>query len=446
MLQAISPIDGRYADKTGELADFFSEYALIKYRTLVEVHYFMHLLSLEIPALMDFPSDKCDLIKGIAENFSLQDAEKVKAIESKTNHDVKAIEYFIRDKFREFGLERYGEFIHFGLTSQDINNTSVPLSVFEALHSVYLPVVRQLYDVITVMAKNWKDVPMLARTHGQPASPTVLGKELYIFADRISMQLHELASRPVYAKFGGAVGNFNAHVVSFPEIDWISFADQLVQSLGLKRLKFTTQIDHYDQLAAILHNMARINTILIDFCRDIWMYISMNYFTQKINADEVGSSTMPHKVNPIDFENAEGNLGISNALLIHLAEKLPVSRLQRDLTDSTVLRNIGVPFAHALIAFKSILKGLTKLNLNREVLTRDLENNWAVVAEAYQTILRREGVAAPYELLKAYTRGKGAMNRAQLHDFIETLPVSREVKNELRNITPHNYTGVVDLP
>lgn len=446
MLQAISPIDGRYADKTGELADFFSEYALIKYRTLVEVHYFMHLLSLEIPALMDFPSDKCDLIKGIAENFSLQDAEKVKAIESKTNHDVKAIEYFIRDKFREFGLERYGEFIHFGLTSQDINNTSVPLSVFEALHSVYLPVVRQLYDVITAMAKNWKDVPMLARTHGQPASPTVLGKELYIFADRISMQLHELASRPVYAKFGGAVGNFNAHVVSFPEIDWISFADQLVQSLGLKRLKFTTQIDHYDQLAAILHNMARINTILIDFCRDIWMYISMNYFTQKINADEVGSSTMPHKVNPIDFENAEGNLGISNALLIHLAEKLPVSRLQRDLTDSTVLRNIGVPFAHALIAFKSILKGLTKLNLNREVLTRDLENNWAVVAEAYQTILRREGVAAPYELLKAYTRGKGAMNRAQLHDFIETLPVSREVKNELRNITPHNYTGVVDLP
>jgi adenylosuccinate lyase len=446
MLRAISPIDGRYADKTSELADFFSEYALIKYRTLVEVHYFMHLLSLDIPALKDFPSAKCDLIKGIVENFSQQDAEKVKAIESKTNHDVKAIEYFIRDKFREFGLEQFGEFIHFGLTSQDINNTSVPLSVFEALHSVYLPAVQRLYDVLTAMAKDWKNVPMLARTHGQPASPTLLGKELYIFADRISMQLHELASRPVYAKFGGAVGNFNAHMVSFPEIDWISFADQFVESLGLKRLKFTTQIDHYDQLAALLHNMARINTILIDFCRDIWMYISMNYFTQKINADEVGSSTMPHKVNPIDFENAEGNLGISNALLIHLAEKLPVSRLQRDLTDSTVLRNIGVPFAHALIAFKSILKGLTKLKLNREALTRDLENNWAVVAEAYQTILRREGIATPYELLKAYTRGKGAMNQAQLHEFIETLPVSREVKNELRNITPHNYTGVVDLP
>lgn len=446
MLRAISPIDGRYADKTSELVDFFSEYALIKYRTFVEIYYFVNLLSLKISALRDFPPDKLDSIKGIAENFSLQDAEKVKLIEAKTNHDVKAIEYFLKDKFKELNLGPFAEFIHFGLTSQDINNTAVPLSIHEALHTVYLPMIHQVRDILTGLARMWKDIPMLARTHGQPASPTLLGKELYVFVDRIQMQVHELSSRSVYAKFGGAVGNFNAHVVTYPDIDWISFADQFVQSLGLKRLKYTTQIDHYDQLAALMHNMARINTILIDFCRDMWMYISINYFSQKTNPDEIGSSTMPHKVNPIDFENAEGNLGIANSLFNHMAEKLPVSRMQRDLTDSTVLRNIGVPFAHTIIAFKSIIKGLNKLNLNAIVLDQDLENNWAVVAEAYQTILRREGIANPYELLKTYTRGKGAMSQTQLHEFISTLPVSQSVKDELRKITPQNYTGVVSFP
>jgi adenylosuccinate lyase len=332
------------------------------------------------------------------------------------------------------------------LTSQDINNTSVPLSIREALHTVYIPNVTSLRDVIAGLARQWQDVPMLARTHGQPASPTLVGKELYVYADRMQMQIYELASRKIYAKFGGAVGNLNAHVVTYPEVDWIAFADQFVGSLGLERLKYTTQIDHYDQLAALLQNLARINTVLIDLCRDIWMYISINYFTQKVNHDEVGSSTMPHKVNPIDFENAEGNLGVANALFNHLAEKLPVSRWQRDLTDSTVLRNLGVPFAHSLIAFKSIIKGLSKLSLNYETLNQDLESNWAVVAEAYQTILRREGIASPYELLKAYTRGKGAMDKTQLFQFIETLPVAETVKNELRKITPQNYTGVAVLP
>lgn len=443
MLRAISPIDGRYANKTQDLSDFFSEYALIKYRIHIEIYYFIHLASLRLPFFQDFPESKFELLRKIADEFSLSDAEKVKEIEGRTNHDVKAVEYFLKDRFNEIGLEKYAEFIHFGLTSQDINNTAVPLSLREAMHTVYIPLLHNVKETLASLAKAWQDIPMLARTHGQPASPTLLGKELYVFVDRIQMQLQELTSKTMYAKFGGAVGNLNAHVVTYPEIDWISFCDQFVESLGLKRLKYTTQIDHYDQLAAVFDNLSRINTILIDLCRDIWMYISINYFSQKINQDEVGSSTMPHKVNPIDFENAEGNLGIANAVLRHLSEKLPISRLQRDLTDSTVLRNIGVPLAHALISFKSIIKGLNKLNLNQQIINQDLENNWAVVAEAYQTILRREGIPQPYELLKKYTRGKGAMNKLELFEFIDTLPVKDAVKDELRKISPENYTGVV---
>jgi adenylosuccinate lyase len=446
MLKAISPVDGRYANKTSEFVDFFSEYALIKYRVQVEICYYIQLLSLELPAFENFPSEKVAALKMCSENFSISDAEEIKQIEAKTNHDVKAVEYFLKERFKEIGLTPFAEFIHFGLTSQDINNTSVPLSIREALHTVYLPNIHNLKEVIAGLAKEWHHVPMLARTHGQPASPTLVGKELYVYVDRLQMQISELASRKIYAKFGGAVGNFNAHAVTYPHVDWIAFADQFVQSLGLERLKYTTQIDHYDQLAALMQNLARINTILIDLCRDVWMYISINYFTQKVNDAEVGSSTMPHKVNPIDFENAEGNLGVANALFNHLAEKLPISRWQRDLTDSTVLRNVGVPFAHTLIAFKSIIKGLGKLSLNYDVLDQDLENNWAVVAEAYQTILRREGIANPYELLKAYTRGKGSMGKMQLYQFIDTLPIADAIKDELRQISPQNYTGVVILP
>ncbi|MCB0686390.1 MAG: adenylosuccinate lyase [Saprospiraceae bacterium] len=445
MLKAISPVDGRYANKTNELVDFFSEYALIKYRVYVEIYYFIQLLEQNLPSLKEFPREKISVLQAIVDDFTLDDAQKIKDIEGKTNHDVKAVEYFLKEKFSLNNLESFGEFIHFGLTSQDINNTAVPLSIHEALHTVYKPLIHSLRDILISMAKNWQDVPMLARTHGQPASPTLLGKELYVFVDRLQMQIHALSTKEIYAKFGGAVGNLNAHAVTFPEVDWISFSDQFVKSIGLKRLKYTTQIDHYDQMADLFQNLSRINTILIDLCRDIWMYISINYFSQKVNKDEVGSSTMPHKVNPIDFENAEGNLGIANAIFYHLAEKLPISRWQRDLTDSTVLRNIGVPFAHSLISVKSIIKGLGKLQLNQEVLNQDLENNWAVVAEAYQTILRREGVAQPYELLKAYTRGKGSMNKAQLMEFIDTLPVSESVKSELRKITPQNYTGIVSF-
>ncbi|MCB0669645.1 MAG: adenylosuccinate lyase [Saprospiraceae bacterium] len=443
MLTAISPVDGRYANKTKELSEFFSEYALIKYRIHVEIYYFIHLLSIKLPALTDFPKEKIDDLKKIAENFSLHEAEKVKEIESITNHDVKAVEYFLKEKFNELNIGKYAEFIHFGLTSQDINNTAIPLSLREAMHTVYIPVLHSLKDTLSSLAKMWQDVPMLSRTHGQPASPTLLGKEIYVFIDRIQMQMHQLYSKPVYGKFGGAVGNLNAHVVTYPDIDWISFSDQFIESLGLKRLKYTTQIDHYDQMAVIFDTLSRINTILIDLCRDIWMYISINYFSQKVNENEVGSSTMPHKVNPIDFENAEGNLGVANAIFRHLSEKLPISRWQRDLTDSTVLRNVGVPMAHSLISFKSIIKGLNKLNLNREMINQDLENNWAVVAEAYQTVLRREGVPQPYELLKKHTRGKGAMNKIQLLEFIDTLPVPETVKDELKKITPENYTGVV---
>ncbi|MCL4119076.1 UNVERIFIED_CONTAM: hypothetical protein GTU68_057681 [Idotea baltica] len=443
MLKAITPIDGRYANKTEDLAEFFSEYALIKYRVQVEINYFVRLLPLELEGLTGFPENMIDSIRAIASNFSEADAEKVKEIEARTNHDVKAVEYFIKDRFKALGAEKYSEFIHFGLTSQDINNTAVPLSIKEALDTVYVPLLHNLVELLQALSKEWRNVPMLARTHGQPASPTILGKELYVFVERLQMQIFELSNRKVYAKFGGAVGNLNAHVVTYPSVDWITFSEEFIESLGLKRLRYTTQIDHYDQLAAIFQNMARINTILVDMSRDIWTYISMNYFTQKIQANEVGSSTMPHKVNPIDFENAEGNLGMANAVLNHLADKLPISRLQRDLTDSTVLRNVGVPFAHVIIALKSLIKGLGKLNLNAAKLEADLESNWAVVAEAYQTILRREGVAEPYELLKAFTRGKAALTKEQLYDFVDSLPVEATVKEELKRITPHNYTGVI---
>lgn len=445
MLKAISPIDGRYAGKTSELSDFFSEYALIKYRVLVEINYFIHLLGIKLEPLNDFPPEMVGELLKIVDDFTEEEAKEIKEIEATTNHDVKAVEYFLKNKFKNLGIEKFGEFIHFGLTSQDINNTSVPMSLREALQTTYLPQMQALIEKLQDLCQIWKDKPMLARTHGQPASPTTVGKELYVFVDRLSMQLIELSKKPVYAKFGGAVGNFNAHVVTFPEVDWQSFGNSFLEALGLTRLQYTTQIDHYDQLANTLHNVSRINTVLIDLARDIWTYISMNYFTQKVNEKEVGSSTMPHKVNPIDFENAEGNLGVANAVFVHLAEKLPISRLQRDLTDSTVLRNLGVPFAHSLIAIKSLMKGLSKLGLNQSALDKDLDSNWAVVAEAYQTILRREGVPKPYELLKAFTRGKGAMDRQDLMDFVDQLSIDETIKEELRTITPHNYTGVVSF-
>lgn len=446
MLTAISPIDGRYANKTSELSEYFSEYALIKYRVHVEVTYFLKLLDLDLPILQSFPREKTQLVKNILSDFSVQDAQTIKDIEKETNHDVKAVEYYIRNQFEAAGLGMYGEMIHFGLTSQDVNNTAVPLSLKEAVQNEYIPSIENLVKSLSALARDWWDVPMLAHTHGQPASPTLLGKELYVFVDRLNHQLEQLRKSEYYAKFGGAVGNLNAHYVTYPDIDWIGFAENFVRDLGLKRIKYTTQIDHYDHMASIFDQIKRIQVILIDLCRDIWTYISMNYFGQKVNENEVGSSTMPHKVNPIDFENAEGNLGIANALLEHLASKLPVSRMQRDLTDSTVLRNIGVPLGHGLIAFKSIIKGLGKLKLNEHHLQSDLENNWAVVAEAYQTILRREGVAKPYELLKAFTRGKGALQKNDLLGFIDGLPVTVAVKEELRRITPSNYTGKVPKP
>ena len=446
MLTAISPIDGRYASKTSELSEYFSEYALIKYRVQVEVTYFLRLLDLDLPILQSFPQEKTRLVENIISDFSVQDAQTIKEIEKETNHDVKAVEYYIRNKFESDGLGKYGEMIHFGLTSQDVNNTAVPLSLKEAIQNEYIPAIEDLLKSLSALARDWWDVPMLAHTHGQPASPTLLGKELYVFVDRLNHQLRQLRKSDYYAKFGGAVGNLNAHYVTYPGIDWIGFAEDFVRDLGLKRIKYTTQIDHYDHMASIFDQIKRIQVILIDLCRDIWTYISMNYFGQKVNENEVGSSTMPHKVNPIDFENAEGNLGIANALLEHLSSKLPVSRMQRDLTDSTVLRNIGVPLGHGLIAFKSIIKGLSKLKLNEHCLRTDLENNWAVVAEAYQTILRREGVAKPYELLKAFTRGKGALQKSDLLGFIDGLPVTEDVKKELRLITPSNYTGKVPTP
>ena len=442
-LTAVSPIDGRYHNKTAELAGYFSEFALIKYRVKVEIAYFRALCEIPLPQLARVSSEQLSLLEKMGESFNEEDARRIKEIESVTNHDVKAVEYFLKEQFDKTGLEDYKEFIHFALTSQDINNTAVPLSVKDAFQQVYTPILSALIQSIETIAEQWKDIPMLAKTHGQPASPTRLGKELMVVAYRLKTQTEHFTHTPFTAKFGGATGNFNAHVVTYPTIDWVSFGNSFVSdSLGLQREEYTTQISNYDQLGAFLDIVKRINTILIDLCRDIWTYISMEYFKQKIKKGEVGSSTMPHKVNPIDFENAEGNLGIANAILEHLTNKLPISRLQRDLTDSTVLRNIGVPFGHILIAFKSLEKGLGKLLLNEEALKNDLNKNWAVVAEAVQTILRREGYANPYEALKELTRINEGITEDSIQAFIDTLSVSEEVKNELKAITPFNYTGV----
>ena len=444
LLTAISPIDGRYWSKAGALVAYFSEYALIKYRVRVEIEYFITLCELPLPQLKGLDASRFDSLRDIYRNFSEADAGRIKEIESVTNHDVKAVEYFIKEQFDKLGgLEAYKEFIHFGLTSQDINNTSVPLSIKDALDEVYYPQIQKLIDQLNAYAEEWKNIPMLAKTHGQPASPTRLGKEIKVFAYRLERQLAVLKACPITAKFGGATGNYNAHHVAYPEYDWKAFGNRFVaEKLGLEREEYTTQISNYDNLGAIFDAMKRINTIMIDMNRDFWQYISMEYFKQKIKAGEVGSSAMPHKVNPIDFENAEGNLGMANAVLEHLSTKLPVSRLQRDLTDSTVLRNIGVPFGHTVIAIQSSLKGLGKLLLNESKIYQDLDNCWSVVAEAIQTILRREAYPHPYEALKALTRTNQAINEASIKDFIETLNVSEEIKKELRAITPHNYTGL----
>ena len=443
-MTAISPIDGRYRGKTEPLADYFSEYALMRYRVRVEIEYFITLCELPLPQLKDFDHSLFEALRKIYREFTLADAQRVKDIEKVTNHDVKAIEYFIKEEFDKMGgLDQYKEFIHFGLTSQDINNTAVPLSIKEALEQVYYPLVEELIEQLHDYAEEWKMIPMLAKTHGQPASPTRLGKEVMVYVYRLEEQLRALKDTPVTAKFGGATGNFNAHHVAYPQYDWREFGNQFVsEKLGLEREQYTTQISNYDWLGAIFDAMRRINTIVIDLDRDFWMYISMDYFKQKIKAGEVGSSAMPHKVNPIDYENSEGNLGIANALLQFLAQKLPVSRLQRDLTDSTVLRNVGVPMGHALIAFQSTLKGLRKLILNEEKLQADLDNTWAVVAEGIQTILRREAYPHPYEALKALTRTNQKMTEQTIRDFIETLDVSASVKEELRAITPSTYTGI----
>ena len=444
LLTAISPVDGRYRSKTEKLAGYFSEYALIRYRVRVEIEYFIALCELPLPQLKSFDQGLFSRLRDIYLQFSEQDAQRIKDIEKTTNHDVKAVEYFIKEEFDKIGgLDAYKEFIHFGLTSQDINNTSVPLSVKEALAEVYIPQVEELIQQLADRAEEWKEVPMLAKTHGQPASPTRLGKEIQVFVYRLQQQLESLKQVPLTAKFGGATGNFNAHHVAYGEFDWRAFGNSFVsEKLGLQREQFTTQISNYDSLAAVFDAIRRINTIIIDLDRDFWMYISMEYFKQKIKAGEVGSSAMPHKVNPIDFENSEGNLGIANAVLQFLAQKLPVSRLQRDLTDSTVLRNIGVPLGHGVIAIQSTLKGLGKLILNAEKLQQDLDNTWAVVAEAIQTILRREAYPHPYEALKALTRTNKHMTEETIHEFIQTLEVSDAVKAELLAITPSNYTGI----
>lgn len=444
LLTAISPIDGRYREKTASLAPYFSEYALIRYRVRVEIEYFIALCELPLPQLAGFDSNLFDQLRNIYRNFTLEDAQRVKDIEKVTNHDVKAVEYFIKEAFDQLGgLEQYKEFIHFGLTSQDINNTSVPLSLKEALEDVYYPQLEELIAQLQAYAEEWKDVPMLAKTHGQPASPTRLGKEVMVYVYRLNEQLATLKACKLTAKFGGATGNFNAHHVAYPAFDWAAFGKDFVNAkLGLEREEYTTQISNYDYLGAAFDAMRRINTIILDLDRDFWMYISMDYFKQKIKAGEVGSSAMPHKVNPIDFENSEGNIGIANAIYHFLAEKLPVSRLQRDLTDSTVLRNIGVPIGHSVIAFQSTLKGLRKLILNEACVAEDLNNTWAVVAEAIQTILRREAYPNPYEALKALTRTHEAMKQTSIHAFIDTLEVSDEIKAELKAITPANYTGI----
>ena len=443
-LIAVSPIDGRYASKTSALQNYFSEYALMKYRVRVEIEYYIALCELPLPQLVGVDHALFPKFREIYQNFSLEDAQRVKDIESVTNHDVKAIEYFIKEKFDAIGgLEQYKEFVHFGLTSQDINNTSFPLMIKDATEEVYIPLLQQVVDQLNAFAEEWKDIAMLAKTHGQPASPTRLGKEVKVFAYRLEEQLKQLKAVPCSGKFGGATGNLNAHRVAYPAYDWKAFAEKfLSEKLGIKREAYTTQISNYDNLAATFDAMKRIHTILIDLNRDFWQYISMEYFKQKIKAGEVGSSAMPHKVNPIDFENSEGNLGVANAILDHLAVKLPISRLQRDLTDSTVLRNIGVPMGHALIAFSSTLKGFSKLLLNEEALRRDLENCWAVCAEAIQTVLRREAYPNPYEALKALTRTNAAITEESIRTFIEGLDVSEEIKAELRVITPWNYTGI----
>ena len=441
-LTAVSPIDGRYHSKTEQLSEYFSEYALIRYRVKVEVEYFIALCELPLPQLEGVDAAKFEPLRDIYRNFTVENAQRIKEIESVTNHDVKAVEYFLKERFDEMGLQAFKEFIHFGLTSQDINNTSVPMSVKDATYESFIPSLQQVIDKLNEFADAWQDVPMLAKTHGQPASPTRLGKEIRVFAYRLENQLAQLKAVPVSGKFGGATGNFNAHLVAFPNYDWRAFGRSFLENkLGIMREEWTTQISNYDNLGALFDAMKRINTILIDLDRDIWQYISMNYFKQKIKAGEVGSSAMPHKVNPIDFENSEGNLGIANAILEHLSHKLPVSRLQRDLTDSTVLRNVGVPMGHMAIAVASTLKGLNKLILNEEAINADLDNMWNVVAEAIQTILRREGYEKPYETLKALTRTNSVVDANSIAEFIDTLKVSDEVKAELKRITPHTYTG-----
>jgi len=442
-LNAITPIDGRYISKTSSLQEYFSESALIKFRVQVEIEYFIALCNSSILQLNHFPTDKFPGLRSLYSNFSEQDAQRIKDIESITNHDVKAVEYFIKEKFDKLGLEEFKEFIHFGLTSQDINNTAVPYSIKEAVEKVFLPKLTEVLGLLNSRAEEWKNIPLLARTHGQAASPTRMGKEIKVFSERIEKQLSLLSTIPFNAKFGGATGNFNAHHVAFPEIDWVNFANNFTKdALNLERQQTTTQIEHYDNLAALMDNISRINTILIDFSRDIWTYVSMDYFKQKIKKGEVGSSAMPHKVNPIDFENAEGNLGMANAIFNFLSSKLPVSRLQRDLTDSTVLRNIGVPFAHSLIALASLNKGINKLLINKANIEEDLEKNWAVVAEAIQTILRREGYPNPYEALKELTRTNSVINAESIASFIDTLDVNDTIKTELKAITPSNYTGI----
>lgn len=443
VLNAISPIDGRYRNKVHELAPFFSEEALIKYRVLVEIEYFIALCEIPLPQLKSVDTSTFEALRAIYKDFTSEDALAIKDIESVTNHDVKAVEYFIKEKFDGLGLSAYKEFIHFGLTSQDINNTAIPLSIKEAINSVYVPEYQNVLNKLKELSKAWSQISMLARTHGQPASPTRLGKEIDVFVVRLEEQFNLLNDIPSAAKFGGATGNFNAHHVAYPDIDWKGFGNSFVQDkLGLQHSFPTTQIEHYDHMAALFDTLKRINTIIIDLDRDIWTYVSMDYFKQKIKAGEVGSSAMPHKVNPIDFENSEGNLGIANAIFEHLSAKLPISRLQRDLTDSTVLRNVGVPFGHTLIAFKATLKGLNKLLLNEAKFAEDLENNWAVVAEAIQTILRREGYPNPYEALKGLTRTNEKINQNSISSFIDTLNVSDAIKNELKQITPSNYTGI----
>ncbi|MFP4094737.1 MAG: adenylosuccinate lyase [Cyclobacteriaceae bacterium] len=442
-LTAISPVDGRYRSKCAGLSAYFSEYALIRYRVRVELEYFIALCELPLPQLREVKPEIFPQLRKIYEDFSLQDAEAIKQIERKTNHDVKAVEYFLKEKMDALGLDKSKEFIHFGLTSQDINNTAIPASLKDAMQEVILPLLDEVMDDIRKQAREWKNISMLARTHGQPASPTRVGKEWMVFYERLAQQKKMLEAVPHVAKFGGATGNFNAHVVAYPQTDWLAFGNQFTEKyLGLRRSHPTTQIEHYDMLAALFDNLRRINVILLDFSRDVWQYVSMNYLKQRVIADEVGSSAMPHKVNPIDFENAEGNLGLANALFEHLASKLPISRLQRDLTDSTVLRNIGVPLSHTLIAFQSLLKGLDKIEINEEAIQDDLEDNWAVVAEGIQTILRREGYPKPYEALKLLTRGQEKISEGTIKRFVNNLEVSDAVKKELLAITPFNYTGL----